>query len=119
MHVYPAPSMAAHWENKVAVVTGAGRGIGRAFALALAAEGCRVAVADVDIAGAEATANEIASSGGAAAGLHVDVTERGSVANLMLGRRSLGGHRHPCQRCGRLSPRNGRGHGRSDVGPRA
>ena len=42
-----------------------------------------MAVADVDIAGAEATANEIASNGGTAAGLHVDVTERGSVANLM------------------------------------
>ena len=82
--VYPARSMAALLDGKAAVVTGAGRGIGRAFALALAAEGCRVAVADVDIASAEATANEIASGGGTAAGLQVDVTQRGSVANLML-----------------------------------
>jgi 3-oxoacyl-[acyl-carrier protein] reductase len=76
--------MAALLEGKVAVVTGAGRGIGRAFALALAAEGCRVAVADVDMAGAEATANEIASGGGTAAGLQVDVTQHDSVASLML-----------------------------------
>jgi 3-oxoacyl-[acyl-carrier protein] reductase len=76
--------MADLLEGKVAVVTGAGRGIGRAFALALAAEGCRVAVADVDMAGAEATANEIASGGGTAAGLQVDVTQHDSVASLML-----------------------------------
>jgi 3-oxoacyl-[acyl-carrier protein] reductase len=76
--------MAAFLVGKVAVVTGAGRGIGRAFALALAVEGCRVAVADVDMAGAEATANEIASGGGTAAGLQVDVTQHDSVATLML-----------------------------------
>ncbi len=81
--VYPAPSMTALLEGKVAVITGAGRGIGRAFAQALAAEGCRVAVADVDIASAEATANEIASRGGMAAGLQVDVTQLDAVANLM------------------------------------
>jgi hypothetical protein len=43
-----------------------------------------VAVVDVDIAGAEATANEIASRGGTAAGLQVDVTQHSSVASLML-----------------------------------
>src|SRR5689334_17819197 len=75
--------MSAPLQDKVAVVTGAGRGIGRAFALALAAEGSRVAVADVDIAGAEATANEIAVRGGTASALEVDVTQRASVTTLM------------------------------------
>jgi 3-oxoacyl-[acyl-carrier protein] reductase len=76
--------MAGALQGKVAVITGAGRGIGRAFALALAAEGCRVAAGDVDVAGAEATVQQIASSGGTAAALEVDVTQRDSVARLML-----------------------------------
>ena len=51
-------------EGKVAVVTGSGRGIGRAYALALAQAGCAVVVNDVDGDVAEATADEIASAGG-------------------------------------------------------
>ena len=42
-------------QGKVVVVTGAGGGIGRAIALALAAEGAKVVVADVNLATAEAT----------------------------------------------------------------
>jgi len=68
----------------VAVVTGAGRGIGRAFALALAAAGCRVAAADLDTGGAEETVRQIEASGGVGASLNVDVTQSGSVARLML-----------------------------------
>jgi 3-oxoacyl-[acyl-carrier protein] reductase len=64
-------------------VTGGARGIGRAFVLALGAEGCRVAVADVDLAGAEATASLVETKGGTAVGLQVDVTQRASVAQLM------------------------------------
>ena len=51
-------------EGKVAVVTGSGRGIGRAYALALAQSGCAVVVNDVDADVAEATADEIAAGGG-------------------------------------------------------
>src|ERR1022692_5063546 len=59
---------AMNLEGKVAVVTGSGRGIGRAYALALAQSGCAVVVNDVDADVAEATADEIAAGGGRVAG---------------------------------------------------
>jgi NAD(P)-dependent dehydrogenase (short-subunit alcohol dehydrogenase family) len=51
-------------DGKVAIVTGAGRGIGRGEALLLAAEGASVVVNDVDRAAAEAVVDEIAAAGG-------------------------------------------------------
>jgi NAD(P)-dependent dehydrogenase (short-subunit alcohol dehydrogenase family) len=59
--------------GKVAVVTGGGRGIGKALALALTSEGCRVAIGDVDSVAAAAAAGEL---GNGTVGLHVDVTDR-------------------------------------------
>lgn len=59
-------------EGRIAFVTGAGRGIGRAIALRLAREGARVAVADLDESTAKSTAGEI---GAAAIGLRADVTD--------------------------------------------
>lgn len=50
--------------NKVAIVTGGAMGIGKAAALALAREGAKVAVADIDVQGGEATAAEIRQAGG-------------------------------------------------------
>jgi NAD(P)-dependent dehydrogenase (short-subunit alcohol dehydrogenase family) len=59
--------------GRVAVVTGGGRGIGRALCDSLTREGARVAIGDVDGAAAEAAAAEL---GGGAIGLRVDVTDR-------------------------------------------
>jgi len=62
-------------DGQAAIVTGGGRGIGRGIALALAAEGADVAVLDVDLATAEATAAELRAGGRRALGLAADVTD--------------------------------------------
>lgn len=60
--------------GKVALVTGAASGIGKATTLALAREGAKIAVTDLNAAGAQATVNEIVSSGGDAVAYSLDVT---------------------------------------------
>ena len=66
-------------QGKVAVVTGAGSGIGRATALAFAAEGASVVVADIDEAGGNETVGMIHDAGGTAMFVRTDVTEPRSL----------------------------------------
>jgi 2-hydroxycyclohexanecarboxyl-CoA dehydrogenase len=66
-------------EDRVAVVTGAGSGIGRAIAEALAREGARVAVLDLNEAGARDTVAAIERAGGVAAPHRADVTDVAAV----------------------------------------
>lgn len=61
-------------EGKVAIVTGAAQGLGRAFCLRLAAEGAAVVAVDRNLAGAEATAEEITKRGGQAIVVQADVS---------------------------------------------
>lgn len=63
-------------EGQVAIVTGAGRGIGRAIGLRLASEGVGVAITDIDVDNAQQVVAEIESGGGQAAAFKVDVTRR-------------------------------------------
>lgn len=65
--------------GRAAFVTGAGSGIGRATAIRLASEGSPVAIVDVDLASAEATAKTIEQAGGTAAAFDADVRDRSQV----------------------------------------
>ncbi len=66
---------ASRLKGKTALVTGSAQGIGRAIAMRLAAEGAKVAVADIDFAGAERTAAEIKGAGGSALAVRLDVSK--------------------------------------------
>ena len=66
----------------VAVVTGAGGGIGKSIAIAFAAEGAHVVVADIDSAAGEQTTKEIQEKNGQAISLHADVSDPNSVEKL-------------------------------------
>ena len=74
-----APGSPYFRDGEVALVTGAGGGIGAATAHLFAAEGARVVVVDIDRAGAESVAAAIVDAGGEAVGLAADVTDEGQV----------------------------------------
>jgi 3-oxoacyl-[acyl-carrier protein] reductase len=71
------------FDGKVALVTGAARGIGEAVALTLAQEGADVVIADVDLEGAERVAQEAEGSGRKAMAIQVDVSRRDAVKRLV------------------------------------
>ncbi|BDA82571.1 3-hydroxybutyrate dehydrogenase [Aureimonas sp. SA4125] len=66
-------------QDNVAVITGAGSGIGREIALAFCREGAKVAVCDINMDGANATVAEIEAAGGAAMAIAMDVTDEAAV----------------------------------------
>jgi NAD(P)-dependent dehydrogenase (short-subunit alcohol dehydrogenase family) len=70
-------------QNKVAVITGAGSGIGRATALRLSQEGARIVCADAVADAASATACAITAAGGEAIALAVDVTDEAACARMV------------------------------------
>jgi len=71
------------FDGKVALVTGAAGGIGRAAADIFAARGARVVVADTNVAGGEETVGRIREGGGDAAFVAVDVADDASVARML------------------------------------
>ena len=75
--------MAELTKDKVALVTGAGSGIGRAAAQIFAREGAKVAAADVNRASAEETVGMIREAGGEAFGLQADVSKGAEVESMV------------------------------------
>src|SRR3989475_4389814 len=74
-------------DGRVAVITGGGSGIGAASALAMAREGARVVVVDVNEAGAKATVEQIEKAGGQALAVRADVTR--AADNQMIVEKAL------------------------------
>ena len=70
-------------KDRVAIVTGGSRGIGKAIALAFAREGAQIAIVGRNLARAEEVANQIESNGGRAIALHADVSIEADVARMV------------------------------------
>ena len=69
--------------DKIAIITGSGRGLGKAIALKLAEFGANIVVCDIDIDGANAVAEEIKTLGNDAIAIKLDVTNKESINNLL------------------------------------
>ncbi len=70
-------------KDKIAVITGAGSGMGRAMAILFAKEGAKVVAADVNIAATDAVVAKITAEGGSAFSIKVDVTKEQDIQNMI------------------------------------
>jgi 3-oxoacyl-[acyl-carrier protein] reductase len=66
-------------KDRIAIITGASRGIGKAYALRYAEEGARLLLPDINIKGAEDVAKEIRDKGGEAAAIKTDISDESST----------------------------------------
>jgi 3-oxoacyl-[acyl-carrier protein] reductase len=69
-------------EDKVAIVTGAGQGLGREFALTFSKEGAKVVIAEINFEKAQNVADEINDAGGKALAIKTDVTSAESTMEM-------------------------------------
>ena len=78
-------------KDKIAIVSGAGRGLGKAFALRYAEEGATLLLPDIGLERAEKTAEEIRSAGGQAVAMETDITDERATEAVAERARSLFG----------------------------
>lgn len=74
--------MSSLLKDKVAIITGGGRGIGKVFAMKYAEEGARLLLPDINLESAQATAEEIKAKGGEAAAVQTDVSDEKSTKEM-------------------------------------
>ena len=70
-------------DDKIAIVTGGGKGIGRASSLRVASEGAKVAIWEKDLNAAEETSKQISESGGMSIRIECEISDKNSVSNAL------------------------------------
>ena len=77
--------MGQRFDGKVAIITGAAKGMGKKTAVDLAAEGCTVVISDIDRKSLDTAVNEIRTKGGKVKGVYNDISIREQVDGLING----------------------------------